>query len=125
MSAVFDLLAVAQWRFSGDGYGDTNLGVKTDPDRMTPRERNEHYRAEREKTRHLADIGQLVPAADVDREMGILVKTVAQALDTLPDILERDCGLPPRAIERSQRVIDEVREGMYLQLTADRKEAAA
>ena len=37
-------------------------------------------------------------------------KAVVQVLETLPDILERDCALSPAAVARVQSVIDDLRD---------------
>jgi hypothetical protein len=41
------------------------------------------------------------------------MKTLAQTLDTLPDVLERDAGLSGETVQIVQRVIDAARESMY------------
>ena len=43
-------------------------------------------------------------------------KSLAQSLDTLPDVLERDCALGPDEVERAIEVVDAAREGLYQQL---------
>ena len=39
-----------------------------------------------------------------------MAKAVVTVLETLPDILERDCALTPVAVSRVQDVIDELRD---------------
>jgi hypothetical protein len=46
-------------------------------------------------------------------------KIVALMFDTLPDILERDCGLDIAAVERVERACGDVREALYAQLVTD------
>ena len=41
-----------------------------------------------------------------------LAKAVVMVLETLPDILERDCALQPSAVIRVQRIIDDLRDEM-------------
>lgn len=41
--------------------------------------------------------------------MSFLAKAVVQSLDTLPDILERDCALTPLQLTRVIQVIDDVK----------------
>ena len=55
----------------------------------------------------------LVPVEEVHREMSRLAKSVASALDSLPDMLERDAGLPPDAIDLVEGITDTLREQMY------------
>ncbi|HAJ6754504.1 TPA: DUF1441 family protein, partial [Escherichia coli] len=42
---------------------------------------------------------------------------VVQVLETLPDILERDCGLQPVAVSRVQSIIDDLRDQIALRVT--------
>ena len=48
--------------------------------------------------------------------MSYQAKAVVQSLETLPDILERDCGLSPGALVRVQQVIDDLRDQMAQQI---------
>lgn len=54
--------------------------------------------------------GRLVSADAVRLEMANLVKGTTQMLDTLPDVLERDAGLPAKAVVKCQEVIAEERD---------------
>ena len=56
------------------------------------------------------DTKQLIPAEDVAREFSMMAKAVVMVLETLPDILERDCALTPVAVSRVQSVIDDLRD---------------
>lgn len=62
--------------------------------------------------------GRYVLADDVRTEMAGIVKKVTQMLDTLPDILERDASLPPKAVVRCQEVIADVRDQLAKSLGA-------
>ncbi len=55
--------------------------------------------------------------SDVRREFAIWAKAVVQVLETLPDILERDCGLQPAAVSRVQSIIDDLRDQIALRVT--------
>lgn len=90
------------------------LGI--DPDALPPSERLNHYRAEREKARWLAEQRFQIPMAEVEQVVATAFKSLASALDTLPDVLERDCALRPEEVERAISVIDGAREGLYQQL---------
>lgn len=106
VSWVFDLLAVAEWKF-GRQEGTV------DPSGMTPKDRLDHYRAERERLKLEQETGSLIPAAEVESVTAEAMKTLAQTLDTLPDVLERDAGLSGETVQIVQRVIDAARESMY------------
>ena len=103
---VFDLLKVAEWRFRHDEG-------PIDPSGMTPKDRLDHYRAERERLKLEQETGSLIPAAEVESVTAEVMKTLAQTLDTLPDVLERDAGISGEAVQIVQRVIDSARESMY------------
>ena len=87
-----------------------------DPSAMQPADRLAHWKAENERIKFEQETGQLIPAADVAREFSLLVKSVVMVLETLPDILERDCALTPAAVTRVQEVIDDLREQMSQQV---------
>lgn len=87
-----------------------------DPDVLPPSERLNHYRAEREKAKWLSEQRFQIPVAEVEQVVATAFKSMAAALDTLPDVLERDCALRPEEVERAIAVIDGAREGMYQQL---------
>lgn len=87
-----------------------------DPSSMLPADRLAHWKAENERIKFEQETGQLIPAADVAREFSLLVKSVVMVLETLPDILERDCALTPAAVTRVQEAIDDLREQMSLKV---------
>ena len=77
---------------------------------MTPSDGLAHWKAENERLKFEQDTGQLIPADEVAREFSVMAKAVVQVLETLPDILERDCALNPSAVSRVQSVIDDLRD---------------
>jgi len=79
---------------------------------MLPSDRLAHWKAENEKLKHELDTKQLIPAEDVAREFSLMAKAVVMVLETLPDVLERDCALTPSAVARVQSVIDDLRDQM-------------
>lgn len=115
---LFDLLTVAQWRFSGAATSP-HPGAGDDPTNMTPHDRLNHWKAVREETKHREEARQLLPASDYERALSSALKTVAMTLESLPDVLERDAGISGAAVEACQRTIDRMREDLYLRLTAD------
>lgn len=87
-----------------------------DVDSLSPVERRAFWQAENERLKYERDTGELIPAYEVAQEMSAQAKAVVQSLETLPDILERDCGLSPSALVRVQQVIDDLRDQMALQI---------
>jgi hypothetical protein len=53
----------------------------------------------------------LIPAAEVESALAVAFSTVAQALLTLPDTMERE-GLPPEAAATAERVIHAAMDGL-------------
>lgn len=82
------------------------------PNKLDPGERLAWYRSERERLSFEAEIGQLVPEADHRAELAKLAKAVLLQLETLPDVLERDCGLAPRQVALVQTKVDEARDAL-------------
>ena len=79
---------------------------------MSPQDRKAWYQSENERLKFEREERELIPADEVSREFSILAKAVVQVLETLPDILERDCALTPAAVSRVQKVIDNLRDEM-------------
>lgn len=85
-------------------------------DSLSPMDRKAFWQAENERLKYEEKTGELIPASEVALEMGTMAKAVVQTLETLPDILERDCGLQPKDLIRVQQVIDDVRDQMALHI---------
>lgn len=90
-----------------------------DPSNLPPSERKAWYQSENERVKLEKELRQLLAAEEVHLEMSKLAKAVTTTLDSLPDILERDCDLPPEAITRVQDSVDALREQMYLRIMQD------
>lgn len=94
---------------------------KKDPDLLEPFQRKAHYQAEREALELATSRRELIPRIEVEEEQARVAKIVVQALETLPDILERDCGLTGAAIAQAEAIIDRTREAIY-ELIVDQEE---
>ncbi|MFG6072068.1 DUF1441 family protein [Enterobacter ludwigii] len=79
---------------------------------MSPQDRKAWYQSENERLRFEAASRELLPVDEVAREYASLAKAVVMVLETLPDILERDCALTPTAVTRVQEIIDDLRDEM-------------
>jgi len=103
-------------------FGDVINGVGdggVDPDQLPPTERKSWYQSENERIKLERELGALVEAESSHRQMSSFAKSVITLLDGLPDILERDAGLPPEAIQRVQELMDATREQLYQAVIAD------
>lgn len=98
---------------TGDGE------VQQDPQKLRPFERRAHYQAELEALTLATKRGELVPTFEVEQRYAELLKSIGEMLDTLPDILERDCGASPLLLARIEKRLDELRELLYTKLTED------
>lgn len=86
------------------------------PDELPPKDRLDYYRSQNEKSKYEREQGLLVPLDDVREEFANIIKIVVPALDTLPDVLERKCQLPPEAIEQAEAVVDRIRDELAKEL---------
>ena len=96
-----------------------HTGSPTAVDDMSPKEKLDHWKAKREKLKYGEEEGRMMQAEDVRVEMAFLVKTVVQAMETLPDILERDCGLDAPTVARVEAEVDSLREVLARRLEED------
>jgi hypothetical protein len=99
-------------------YGLDSTNDTINPAKLPPKDRLDHYKAERERLKLAQEVRVLIPAAEVEQVNGEVLKTVAQGLDVLPDTLERDAGLSPEAVMQVQRTVDRLRDQLYESLTA-------
>jgi len=94
-------------------------GEEVDPHDLPPTERLAFYRSENERLAVETKLGTLVPAVEVESDYADLVKMVVQFFDTLPDVLERDCGLAPEQVIKVQESCDRVRMEMFKRVTGE------
>lgn len=92
----------------------------TDPYSILAKARAEReiYRAQLDKLKYRQAAKELVPAAEFERALSEAFKLMAVTLESLPDVLERDCGLPSPAVEKVQKVTDNLREDLYQRMVA-------
>lgn len=88
-------------------------GSVIDPNELPPQDRLAWFRSETERQKFEEAEKHLVPDDEVAREMSMLVKAIANGLDTLPDVLERECGLTADVLDTVQAKIDALRESIY------------
>jgi len=99
-------------------FGETMSSGHT-PDDMHPGDRKDWYASELSRVKLEQEMRLLVPVEEAHREMSMLAKAVASGLDSLADMLERDAGLPPEAIELVETTTDALREQMFQAIVAD------
>lgn len=96
-----------------------------DPDRLRPFERHAFYKSEREKLQLQVERGELLSSLEVEQRYAALFKVVAEALDTLPDVLERDCGASPLQLTKIEQRLDTMRDDLYSRLTESTDQPAS
>lgn len=102
---VLDLLAMAEWRFTGatnDGGGPEAV----DPDQLSPTDRLAWYRAEKERRAILKDERFLLEAPEVAEAIATAFAALAQENRAIPDRLERRHGVAPEIVEAVAEEID-------------------
>lgn len=92
---------------------------ESDPERESPFQQLARAKAARERMKLAAEARELIPRLEVQQGYAKIMKAAAHSLDTLPDLLERDCGLSPAAIARTERAIDALRVELHRALVAD------
>lgn len=90
-----------------------------DPDKLEPFKRQAHYKAEHLKLQVETEQGELIPRIEVEQESARVMRVQSMFLDTLPDVLERDCGLSAQTVAVLEKRIDRAREDLYKALTED------
>lgn len=100
-------------------FGDQINSSGMTPDDYMPQDRKAWFQSENERVKLEREMRLLVPVEEAHREMSRLAKAMASALDSLPDLLERDAGLAPEGLELVERVTDNLREQMYQAVMAD------
>lgn len=103
----FDLLEVCRWRYGAP----EPEGGRLDPGQ-------EKARLDKLRADQIADAiavkrGELIPVAEYADAYTAGLKPVAIGLESMPDILERDCGLTGAQVEKMQTIIDGMREQIY------------
>lgn len=94
---------------------------QTDPQKLDPFRRKAHYQAEAERLDLDRKSGELIPRIEVEQEQARVFLAIALTLDTIPDLVERDCGATADQLQRIERAIDEAREKLYAELAAETK----
>ncbi|MAC33673.1 MAG: terminase small subunit [Haliea sp.] len=100
-------------------YAETVARPGTSPDDMLPTDRRAWFQSENERIRLEKELRQLLPAHDVAREMAQMARQFTNSLETIPDLLERDCGLNPLQVDTVFEVLDSVRDYLYQVMAED------
>jgi hypothetical protein len=89
-----------------------------DPKKLPPKDRLDHYRAERERIKLAQEVRILISAAEIEQESSLAFKMLAEGLDGIRTNLEHHCGLPHEAVSLVEQIIDKTRDQLYDQMAA-------
>jgi phage terminase Nu1 subunit (DNA packaging protein) len=112
----FDLMEVCRWRFGAP----VPEGGRLDPGQ-------EKARLDKLRADQIADAiavkrGELIPAEEFRQGLAGPFKLLANTVESLPDVLERDAGLTGAQAELCIKICDRLREDLYQKLIADHEE---
>lgn len=99
---VFDLLAVAEWRFSGS----STAGEDFDPDRLQPAERKAWFDSETKRRDLQIRDRELIPAGEMEACIASAFGSLSQGLRSIPDNLERRIGCSADVAEAVEQAIE-------------------
>jgi len=93
-----------------------STGSDFDPDSLLPGERKAWFDSENARLNFEEACGNLCESHEVARGFAECFKALVNPLDSLPDLLERKANLQPEQAEIVSRLVDSVRESMYLEV---------
>lgn len=96
---------------------------RVDPEKLDPFRRKAHYQAEAERLDLERQAGDLIPRIEVEREQARVFTSIAQRLEVLTDVVERDCGMTSEQIVRLEKAVNEMRQTLYEELAGENPNA--
>lgn len=87
-----------------------------DPEKLEPYQRQAHYKAQLDKLKLDEQMREVIPRIEVEQEQARVMRVVQLALDTLPDVIERDCGVGGQVVARIEQCVNDLREQMHAAL---------
>ena len=88
----------------------------SDQDLRNERVRLTRVQADRQELKLKEESGSLIPAEEHAAVVSLIIKSLVNILDVLPDQIERDCGITPEVINSIQESIDAQRTVMQATL---------
>jgi hypothetical protein len=82
----------------------------SDPEKLPPKERRDWYAGTLDKRRIEKEEGKLLDYSETKQIMAEIIKPALQMLDSIPDNLERDYNIPPKAISEIEEKFNQLRE---------------
>lgn len=94
---------------------EANIG----PEALPPAARKAHYQALREEILYRQECGDLVPVDQYREELGRVAKAIGLFMDTLPDQIERRCGLSGHQVTVVVEQVAKLRDELAIEFAAD------
>lgn len=91
---------------------------------IPPFERKAFFASELDRIKFAERCGELIHRFDLEQDLAALCKTAVQCCESLPDVIERDCGVPGPVVEAVEREIDAFRDDVYLHIVGEDAPAA-
>ena len=103
----------------GDAAFAILIGSKNSVEDMQPKERWDHFKADREELRLLAEKKELIPVDEVRTTYANLAKDFVNSLAGMTDELERDIDLPKEYSEAIDLKLDYIRTVLAEKMTKE------
>ncbi len=78
-----------------------------------PFERKAYLASELDRIKFAERCGELIHRWDLEQDLAALSKLAVQCCESLPDVIERDCGVPGPVVEAVEREVDAFRYDVY------------
>lgn len=88
-----------------------------DPELLLPKDRRDWYEGTKTRLYLEEQARNLIPASESRREMALLVQNLIAEFESLPDLLERNCGADPDMVLEAQHIVDKARQLAYERIT--------
>lgn len=115
------LIPIARYLDNGFDIDPDNI----DPEKLKPFDRKAWFDSEIQRVKFETQMGQLIPADEVAAVEAEKNKRIALHLETMADVLERDCGLNAEQVSRVNQIVDNTRAEMYNDVMAIEIDASA
>lgn len=90
-----------------------------DPAALPPIQRKAHYQAQREEILYRQECGELLPVDQYCEELARVAKIFNRFMDTLPDQIERRCGLSGPQVAAVVEETNKLRDELAIEFAAD------
>lgn len=112
---VYALADVGPALFGQEHRADDDEDIH-DPSKMAPKDRKDFFQSERERLKFETEIGELIPDAHYRLDLSEVLKKVVSFFESMPDKMERKRVFKPEQLEQLEKMSDDFRNELHLQL---------